>query len=136
MTHRDLYSHTHPHHHAHAHHRQAFAYSHSTLCNKHEDHMVDDELESPHNAEACTVSVLDVARERIRGDHFTSVASNDAIKHRQTMNRHYTSMYTQELLRESQLDASLVWNLPASGEVSADAILSANSALPEELQTH
>jgi len=64
------------------------------------------------------------------------LTSNRAMKHRTEMNRHFTSMYTQELLTESQLDAALVWTRPTAGEVSVDAILSANSALPENLQTH
>lgn len=135
-THRHLHAHTHPHHHAHAHTRQAYAYSHSALTSRHEDELLDEKLAEPAGSEMCSESVLDVARERLGGEHFTSISTNSAIEHRTKMNRHFTSMYTQELLEESRLDAGLVWAKPANGEVSVDAILSANSALPKDLQTH
>ena len=134
--HRHMHANKHPHHHAHAHHRHAYAYSVSDLTAKHWDDTIDEKLGAPVPPEEDPASALAVAHARAGGEHAPSITSEKAMEHRMAMNLHFTSLYTQEILTESRLDANLVWGKSVSGQVSIDDVLSANSALPADLQTH
>lgn len=99
--------------------------------------MLDERMTDPHKFDKCGASALDVALERFHYDYKlqTSAVTNSVIRHRETMNRHFTSMYTTELIEESRLDANMIWMRAQKGEVSVDDILSSASALPAELRT-
>lgn len=127
-----LHTHAHPRHHRHAHHKKRFAYSHDALQQRHDDDNDDGRHEKSHSGR---YPVRDAHLTAATGTEMTTIATNEAIVHRQKMSELYTSLYASQVNNEGRLESALVWVRPSdAGERTVDEILSEHSALPVERQ--